>query len=551
MKILLNRLNINNMKQILLSVVVAFAAIQLSAQTVEWANHIGSASMEDYVYGLETASNGNHYLLGNTGGTIDADPSGEIMELTDESYYSFIECFGDDGSFKWAKKFGADNYCTPAAMAIDANDNLYVTGYFEDEVDFNPGEEATILTADGYSDMFVVKFNSNGELLWAKKFGGDLNGSINPKDIAVGVNNDVYITGYHDYKIQFDANVEESYFESAGDDDFFVLQLDMEGNYVWSFATGGEDYDEGLAIEVGTSGSVYIGGYFTEEVDFQPGSGLDKISCGEESNAFVVRYDTSLTLGGDRICALALDQDENIYLTGQFTGKPNFGTFYGGGDVTLDAHGYYELFAMKLNKESHFQWAKDFWLYTVSKEHNAYDIEVDDRGNVYVAAEYNDKMKLWIFANADGETIHSASFNAWASDNVHHPKELTLSSAGVPIIAAEFESSIILNEDEENEMSFTAADGWDMIWFKYDSKAVGVQEIQQIEANIYPNPASENLNIQVEGKMESISVMSIDGRVVFTSGKVQTIDVSQWQQGLYLVNVRTNKGVASQQIVVE
>ncbi|SVC88097.1 uncharacterized protein METZ01_LOCUS340951, partial [marine metagenome] len=70
---------------------------------------------------------------------------------------------------RWAINGG--NAIRPTSIGVDASGNVYVTGYFNGTRDFDPGAGTTNLTSNGSYDIFFAKYNSSGELVWAKSVG--------------------------------------------------------------------------------------------------------------------------------------------------------------------------------------------------------------------------------------------------------------------------------------------------------------------------------------------------------------------------------------------
>jgi hypothetical protein len=80
--------------------------------------------------------------------------------------------FAQNPTFQWAHQVGGLNYDDGISIITDALENVYTTGTFSSTVDFDPGEGTSNLTSVGEADVFIQKFDANGQFLWAKQMGG-------------------------------------------------------------------------------------------------------------------------------------------------------------------------------------------------------------------------------------------------------------------------------------------------------------------------------------------------------------------------------------------
>src|SRR5690606_17730823 len=81
-------------------------------------------------------------------------------------------------SFDWVFKIGGKNVESGNAIATDLSGNIFVSGYFRDSAEFNPGTESNILVAHANTytnDVFIAKYSPEGNYLWAKNIGGNSN----------------------------------------------------------------------------------------------------------------------------------------------------------------------------------------------------------------------------------------------------------------------------------------------------------------------------------------------------------------------------------------
>ncbi|MBK7852253.1 MAG: hypothetical protein IPJ66_14290 [Bacteroidetes bacterium] len=111
----------------------------------------------------------------------------------------FISKFDTSGQSQWVKlcttPSGSTEYIRGESLYLDPADNLYVTGWFSHQRMVIAS--ITLLNNSGYAAMFVAKFNSNGNVIWAKKGGSTVwgGGSASGYAISVDPGGDVYISG--------------------------------------------------------------------------------------------------------------------------------------------------------------------------------------------------------------------------------------------------------------------------------------------------------------------------------------------------------------------
>src|SRR5690606_12673655 len=80
----------------------------------------------------------------------------------------FIAKLDATGATLWVKSLGGIGDDAAFGIQLDSANNIYVTGYISEEVDFNPGGTPYTLTATYATDIFVAKFDSAGQVVWAK-----------------------------------------------------------------------------------------------------------------------------------------------------------------------------------------------------------------------------------------------------------------------------------------------------------------------------------------------------------------------------------------------
>ena len=124
--------------------------------------------------------------------------------------------FAQYPSLYWAKSFGGNSqFMSGQSMAVDASGNVYVAGIFSGDCDFDPSiNQFSVYSKDGGKDVFVSKFNSSGQLIWAKTVGGIYDESV--CGVAVDVSGNVYLAGQLGYAGDYDPGPAVLTLTSAG-----------------------------------------------------------------------------------------------------------------------------------------------------------------------------------------------------------------------------------------------------------------------------------------------------------------------------------------------
>ena len=213
--------------------------------------------------------------------------------------------------YTWSAGFTGASYGYASevgeALATDSSGNVYATGYYNGTVDFDPGAGTANMTATGNPDVFVLKLNSSGTLLWAKSLGGS--NAASGRSIDVDSSGNVYTTGNFDGTADFDPGSGTENLSSAGgsgDNDVFVSKLNSSGEFVWAKSFVGtnagcdpmdwmcsNNNEVGYSIAIDGSSNVYAAGYFIETVDFDPGSGTEYLTSAGSGDAFIVKMNSA------------------------------------------------------------------------------------------------------------------------------------------------------------------------------------------------------------------------------------------------------------------
>lgn len=188
-----------------------------------WAKQMGATGNGEG-FSIAVDDLGNVYTTGYFTGTIDFDPGAGVFNLSSAGNEDIFVCKLDaNGNFIWARQKGGKGADQGYSIVVDASGNLYVTGYFNNTVDFDPGACMFNLTSAGDRDIFIFKLDDAGNFVWAKQIGGT--GADIGFSIAADARGNVYTTGYFTGTVDFDPGTGVYNLSSFGAYDFFVHKL--------------------------------------------------------------------------------------------------------------------------------------------------------------------------------------------------------------------------------------------------------------------------------------------------------------------------------------
>jgi VCBS repeat-containing protein len=361
---------------------------------LDWVVTDGDTSNDDATAVAVDAA-GYVYSAGTFRGTVDLDPGPGTFEVSAPNIDVYVRKLDADGNFVWAGSYGTTgNNNSVNDIAVDEDENLYLTGSFGNTADFDPGAGTTELTSAGGADIYVLKLDSSGGLDWVRRMGGTTDDNGNA--IAVDAAGNVYTTGDFTDTVDFDPGSGTTNLTSGGSLDAFVSKLDTDGDFVWAASNSGTSTVVGSAIQVDSSGNVYTCGRFNNTVDFDPGAGTNNIASNGSSDGYVQKLDAAgalvwmVQLGGnssDTANDLAIDAANNLYTTGRHRGGVDFDP--GAGTTSLTNAGSSDIYVQKMDTDGTFEWVVGMGG-TDFEEGNG--VSVDDAGNVYVAGHFADTV---------------------------------------------------------------------------------------------------------------------------------------------------------------
>ncbi len=416
-----------------------------TAGQVEWIKSIGGKESigiaiagdvyNHYYSSVVNDQKGGLYITGTFKDTVDFDPGTGEQKLSTGSYKggsfpgqpaptlfyenTFLLKLDTAGDFVWVKQFyGNTNAGT--AIAIDLNEStLAVTGYFQDTTDFNNRTGTNkLISTNRKKDVFVVKYDTDGNFKWVKQMGGGGVSSTGNEGVSIHIDNkgNILTTGIFSDSADFDPGAGKAYLISTAKPgvNVFVSKLTTEGSFVWAKAMGSVsngNSGRGSAITTDSEGNVLTTGYFQGTGNFDPTNNTTVTGSPGGLSMFISKLDA----GGNFVWAKALDRpvgkvgveqgksivtDENgnVFIAGFFTGD-----IYMDPDMSnisrevFSANTNSDAFLLKLDKSGNYAWGKLIKSSLISRSMN---VQVQPDRTVYLSGyffgstKFSDKITL-------------------------------------------------------------------------------------------------------------------------------------------------------------
>ncbi len=318
------------------------------------------------------------------------------------------------GNF-WGACTQSDFTNEATAMAFDAQDNVYVAGYITGESAFGPN--TTFNSAQGNGDIYVAKYSATGNLLWVKKYGGSF--SDRAYDIKVDGLGNILVTGQFFGTVNFDGNTVQSVNNSK---DIFLIKMTPAGDVLWALSEGGPMAENVYGLAVDNQNNIILTGQFqgTALIAGQTFTSVVNPNLGTPSyDLFVSKYDTN----GNPLWALngaAPYEDRGMALV---TDSQN--NIYVSGQFsdtlqfagqTINNMGYNVGFLAKLSPTGSLLWFNRMTGGLVLP----YDLAINAQGEIHVCGDFL------------GSLIHQTSFGNQTLSNAFSKKvfAIKVSSAG-------------------------------------------------------------------------------------------------------------------------
>jgi hypothetical protein len=214
---------------------------------------------------------GNIFLASRLNGEVNFNNINPISFFKYVNYLTWtalIAKYNQDGKLLWAKSEGGEARVDPDGIACDKEGNLCFTGTFwQKNAHFGPFE----LTIKSPSEAFLVKFDTDGNVLWAKQTNSSL--TTRSEAIAVDGQANVFITGNFKGNTTFGEVPNSAIISSPNCAEFFIAKYDSSGNFIWVKQSSGRNNGGfnfcGQSIVADNNRNLYVSGFHIGPIEFE------------------------------------------------------------------------------------------------------------------------------------------------------------------------------------------------------------------------------------------------------------------------------------------
>ncbi|GAB2955649.1 hypothetical protein GCM10027048_21920 [Hymenobacter coalescens] len=333
-----------------------------------WAQRHGGSG-NDEALGLATDPQGNLLVVGTFTGTATFGAGAGAVALASAGADDvFLSKFDPNGALLWARRLGSASTSAENgyAVATDSLGHVVITGDYRDGATIDGS--TTTLAGGGGSDVFIVKFDAAGALLWARR--GTSAGTTDAgRAVAIDRAGNVLVTGSFRETMTFDGGSSPALrLRSRASADLFVVKYDRNGAALWArLGTGGAS-EIGRALATDRRGNAYLLTSYRDSAYFlgaandsvrvrNPAGNGDDIALVQYSRAGAVQWIRSDGgAGSDESIALATDEQNNVYAVSYFQLTARYGP--AGTGVTFTSAGTSDVAVASYTSGGAFRWAQ-------------------------------------------------------------------------------------------------------------------------------------------------------------------------------------------------
>ncbi len=511
--------------------------------TFAWAKGFGGTN-NDSGGSIVCNASGDAYVCGVYSGIVDFDagPSTTTLSSISNSQDAFIVKYNSAGNFQWVRGFGASFNDIAGTIDLNSAGDVYTGGVFSSTVDFDTGPGTFTVASNGSYDAFIHKLDASGTFQWVKTFGGAAgNEGINA--LKIDPSGNIFSTGAYKGVVDFDPGASSYTLAAVSNGDIFIHKLDGLGNFSWAGTLNSNTTTANNApssIITSSSGNIYVSGYFSHTVDFDPSANSYTLANPVNPGGydfFVAKYSP----------CIAPNSPSNTTLS-------NFLSICDGNAASLS-----------VSSVGSVNWYNTATSTTTLITSNNYSTPTLSTGTYTYYAEANtctvsvSRTPITVTVNPNPTvTLVSSSGSICAGEAA----TLTASGGGTyswstlggfgPTVAVTPNATTIFTVTGTNSFGCTNT----ATISQFVNACVGLKENSKLNESfyIYPNPAEDIFTIHSLNSIEEVTITDMVGKRIkhynFENSIIESaIDLSNIPSGVYFVTIKSNATKATVKII--
>lgn len=559
------------MKKYTLIGLTIFFLKTISAQQYFGTTVFGNAGIETN-YDMAVDSQGNIFSVGLYTGSLTVGTT--TVNHNGGNADAYLTKHDSEGNPLWIKSFGGQADDVAITVAVDSNDDVILSGYFQgsgsNSFDADPGPDVYQLSQTSIilsRDCFIVKVNNDGDFIWARQVSNPSGGAANEDATSIKIDNfnNIYIVGSYNYA-DFDTGPGQDIYlstDNGNHKDGFVLKINNYGDYQWVKTFKSADHVVVTSIDIDDLGNLYLAGRYEGILDMDPSNSVQNSPISNGSfDAFLVKLD----LNGNFIWGIGFGGagydnpnfvkciDTAVYIGGTIIGNQDLDPSSGFDNQTVlgSSDGY----VAKYNQDGSYLNSYKIGGSTDTETEEVYRVLEGPNGNLFLTGSFLDTTD---FNNGSSTAISTSNGNLDAyileiTPNFQYVNHLTIGDNG-----SEKSAKVIFNSN--NAMIFTGvfSSSWldfnpyigidsqsssgneDVFVSKFEWPTIAYLSTNKTEKellNIYPNPTKNIINISNINNFYSYKVYNSLGQIVKQNKLLESqINISDLTTGIYTLEL--------------
>ena len=526
-----------------------------------WAQSAGGKH-NDTATALTTDADGNVFIAGTFRTTIF---DGRLALDGGKGRSGFVWSTNPDGNTRFARQFHGEGSVSPRDITLDPAGNVLTAGFFTGAIDFAPGKPQSVRVDAGSGELFISRLTRTGRYAGAMTLGGMAGVTANA--VATDAQGNLWLTGQFDSDADFDPTDGNTLLSTGG---VFIAKYDARWSLKMAKRIGEAATDAGTALTIDPAGAVYIAGHYSGSPDFDIGSGEHRMTADGPSDGFLLKITSagkfayarslgaqgiraveSIALGLDnavlaaggaltrlaqrqpsfslarlfgnsgtkQLNALAVDDQDDLYIVGTFSGTLTFGA--GVGQKQFVSNGGTDVFIGKFCNKCNFLWAK-----TIGGpgDDSGKDIALMEDGSLAITGTFEQTMDsdpgtgVSELTSAGGKDMFVLKLDGSGAFNWVRPIGTPQADSAGPVAAA---GNSICAAGVSGSPFVARFDDSGMLWRSDDAEAAAIEDLLATKTAVYAASTGSSPAVRVR------QLSSVGGDALWTyQATGATIDVA-------------------------